>query len=149
MNSESPIWKTLIHNYCDFIGDLVNHNDINIPNLCYKKPTKALEYISIGHHNIILIFISYLHYPIHDNYPTGDNWVKVTNNNLNVFNVIGFYYFRRFTMDGLLNSVLSKPYSPVENFNRFIKRDHTLLPDFKYQALWNNCNHSAITTSCN
>ena len=44
----------------------------------------------------------------------------------------------------------SKPYYPFDNFKRSIKRDPDLFPDFKYQyqAIWENCNHNSIATSC-
>ena len=144
--------------WVDSIQSVINSRYItttDIPNFCYRTSTKSSESISIGHQNIIRIFISYFHYQTHDNDTIGNEWVKVSNNNFNEFCITGYDTFRRLCMDGLVNhgssfpAVYSKPYSPVENFNRFIKRDHTLLPDFKYQALWNNCNHSAITTSCN
>ena len=71
LKSESPIWKALIHNGCDCIKYLVSTPDINIPNFSYKTSTKALESVSIWHHNIIKIFISYFLYQNHGNDPFG------------------------------------------------------------------------------
>ena len=48
-----PIWKNLIHNDCDCDEDFVNTADMNIWNLRNKIPTKELEYLSLGHQNLI------------------------------------------------------------------------------------------------
>ena len=58
LKSKYPNQKNLMHNDCEYIEDLVNITDTDIPNLCYQTPTKALKYLSIGHHNLIWIFIS-------------------------------------------------------------------------------------------
>ena len=52
LESESTIWKNLIHNECDCIGELVNISDTDIPKLCYKTSTKSLKLFTQG--NIIL-----------------------------------------------------------------------------------------------
>ena len=39
LKSEPPIQKTAIHNDCDFIADLANIADMDIPNLHYKSST--------------------------------------------------------------------------------------------------------------
>ena len=38
---KSKIWKTLIHNDCDFIEELINTAETDIKNLHNKKSTKA------------------------------------------------------------------------------------------------------------
>ena len=42
LKSESPIWNTLIHNYCGFIEDLFNTTYTDIKNLCYKTMIMTL-----------------------------------------------------------------------------------------------------------
>ena len=87
LSIKSTIWETLIHNYCDCIEDLVNIADTDVTNLCWITSTKSLEFLSIGHHNLIWVFISYLRYLIHDNDPIGDDWVKFTKDDFNEFRV--------------------------------------------------------------
>ena len=79
--------------------------------------------------------------------------MKVNNGDLNKLHITGYDAFKRLHMAGFKNpgsastTIYSKPYSPVDKFNISIKRDPTLYPTFKYQALWNNWNHDIIATS--
>ena len=89
--SEYPIRKTLIKNDCDCIQDLINIVDTDTQNLCYETPTKELKSLSLGHHNLIRYFIDYFEYRTYNNYPIGDDWMKITNENFNDFRMK--YYF--------------------------------------------------------
>ena len=98
----------------------------------------ALNFLSIGHHNLIQVFISYFQYLIHDNDPVGDDWVKGTNDDFNEFLNTGHIYFRRFRMDGLLNqrptstTLSSKLYSSFKKFEKSIKSDPNFFPSSKH-----------------
>ena len=59
LNSESPAWEALNHNGNEDIEDFVNITDTDIRNLCYKIFTKELEYLFIGHQNLIQSFIDH------------------------------------------------------------------------------------------
>ena len=83
MKCGSPIWKTLIHNYYEHIEDLVIINEKYILDLCYQTDTKAVEYLSKGHNNIIQIFIAFFQYQIHHSDLIGNERVKVTHDNFN------------------------------------------------------------------
>ena len=85
--SKSTTRKTLIHNHCDCIEETFNNADTDIPTLLYKTPTKELEYLSIGHYNLIQIIISYFQYQIHDNDTIGNDWAKFTKENFNEFRI--------------------------------------------------------------
>ena len=152
LKSDSPIRDTLICNDFNSIKDLVNTVDTDIPNIWNRKSTKALEYLSIGHHNIIRIFIYYFQYQIHDNYPIGDDWVKINNDDFDELFIIGYNLFRIFYVAGVLNprpnsiTLSSNPYSPVDDFNIFIKCYPTFFSAFKYQSLWENFIINAIST---
>ena len=154
LNRKYPIRKTSIQNDCDSIENLVNTADTDTPKFCYKTSSKTLEYFSIGHHNLIRIFIYYSHYCIHDNGLIGDDWVKTNTDNFNEFRIAGYDYFRILSMSGLVNprpystTVSSTPYPPVYNFKISIKLAPNLFPDFIYQALWENWNFNDIATAC-
>ena len=149
-----PICKNLIHNDCGYIEDFFNINDTDIPNTLCKTSAKSLGSLSIGHHNCIWIFIYYLQYKIHDNDPIGDDWVKVTIDDLNEFYIAGYDCFKRFCMDGLINrrqtstTFSSKPYSPFEKFKISIKSYPTLFPAVTQQAIWDNYNRNSVSTAC-
>ena len=102
--------------------------DTDIPNLRYQTSTKALEPIPKGHHNIIRTFNAYVHYRTPYNYPVVNEWVRVTNEKFNEFCIQDYNTFRRLCMAGIVNTRLnstifpSKPYSPVDNHKRPIKR---------------------------
>ena len=127
MKSEFSIRKALIHNYCDCIEELVNSTDMDIPNLCFKTSTKESTYTSIGHHNIIQMFIFYFHYQLDGTETINDDWVKITNKNLNEFRITGYDVLERLCMNGLINPrsestlVNYKPYFPVDNLKKYIK----------------------------
>ena len=55
-------------------------------------------------------------------------------------------------MAGLVNpgsAVSFEAYSQFDNFKRSIKRDPTLFPIFKNQALWENWNRNNVAIACN
>ena len=63
----------------------------------------------------------------HDIDSIGSEWVKVTNDNYNEFCIIGYNYFRRLRMAGILNPMPNskifpfKPYYSIDNIKRPIK----------------------------
>ena len=142
--------SNLVLNDCYCIEYIVTTNDTDTPNLRLNKVTKASESLSIIYQNLIRVFISYFHYQIHDNYPIGDDWLKVTNDDLNEFCITCYHAFRRFHTDGIMNigsystTVSSKPCSQVDNFKIYINRYPTLFLTFRYQALWEDWNKNTV-----
>ena len=116
LNSEYPFWKTLIYNIYQYIEDLVNIPDIDIPYLNLPTDTKTLEPLSKGHHNLIRIFSAYNLYGIHDNDPNGDDWVKDNSKNFNDFCTREYNDFIRLRIYGLLNS---RPFSKTSYSNPY------------------------------
>ena len=127
LKSEYPIWKALIHIYCDFVEDLVNTDDTDIPNLHYKTSTKSEEYLYIGKKNLVWSFTDYFEYKTYDNGPIGDDWMKITNENFNNFRMKDYYNFRTLREARLVNPSPTLPTSsykrhpPVYNLKRPIK----------------------------
>ena len=96
----------------------------------------------------------YLQYIIHDSDHIGNYWIQVTNGNFNKFRMMDYDDFSRLCEAGISNTIptsttsLLKLYSALDNFKRSIKNDHTLFLVFNYQAMWDYCNHSTISTAC-
>ena len=108
--------KTLIHNSYGCIEDLVNIPDVDTSYFRYPADNKTLEPLPKWHQNLIRIFNAYVHFRPHDNDPTGDDWVKLNNNDSHAFFITGYDDFKILRMDGLVNSIKtsttlsSKPY---------------------------------------
>ena len=64
--------------------------------LVINHPPRHQKFFSIGHHNLIRIFISSFYYLIHDNDPIDDDLVKVNNDDFNEFRIIGYDGFKIF-----------------------------------------------------
>ena len=116
MNSKLPIWKTLIHNDCDCIGDLVNIADTDNQKICYETPTKELKSISLGNQNIIRSFIDYVEYRTYDNDPIGDDWTNINNDDFTDFMMKYYYNCRRLCETRLVNT---RPTLPTSSCKRY------------------------------
>ena len=121
------IHKNLYHTGYECIEYFVKITDTDIQNLCYKKSTKELKSIPIGHQNLIRSFIDYFEYIIYDNYPIGDDWIKITNDDFNDLCMKYYYNFRSLSEAGIVNNRPTLPtssymwHSQVNNLKRPIE----------------------------
>ena len=125
LKSEYLIWKTLNHNGCECIEDSVNISDTDIQNLHYKNSTKELEFISIGHQQIIWSFIDYLKYITYNNDPIGDDLMNITANNFNDFHMKYYYNFIRLREYVLVNT---RPTSPNLSYKQHYPVNNIKIP---------------------